>query len=506
MRRGPGLRACAKRTPRRFLGKLRRLYKDRTPPRIEVPTAPLGDILYGMPRTLVVNLRRLVPFFLCALAGCGGREIGTSSASSCTDNSTIHANGTSWTCSDGCNTCSCRNGEIASTEVACLHGADGGTPANAGLDATTAAEAAVATTDVDANDSAGGASGDAKPDAGVDAALPPSCTPGGQGMTNCGPGGSGTESCCTSLEVTGGTFYRTYDVDSNGNPILAADGGPTGEADPATVSGFRLDKYLVTVGRFRQFVNAWNGGAGWLPPPGSGKHTYLNNGNGLVATGGGYEPGWVATDDSNVWPTNYKGVSYDPPTSETWTNTAGSQENLPINDVNWYEAYAFCIWDGGFLPSEAEWAYAAAGGSQQRLFPWGWTDPGTRNQYAIYGDENGKHYYPTGTLTPNSGRAGIAPVGTTTLGAGLFGQFDLAGNLMEWTLDSFRDAYVAPCADCANLTAATPQMGIAPTRGGMATRGGAFFSSASDLLASHRSSYPDVAHALYNGFRCARAP
>jgi hypothetical protein len=26
-------------------------------------------------------------------------------------------------------------------------------------------------------------------------------------------------------------------------------GGPTGEADPATVSDFRLDKYLVTVGR-----------------------------------------------------------------------------------------------------------------------------------------------------------------------------------------------------------------------------------------------------------------
>jgi formylglycine-generating enzyme len=72
-------------------------------------------------------------------------------------------------------------------------------------------------------------------------------------MTNCGPGGSGTESCCTSLEVTndsvdgGISYYRTYANDG---------GGPTGEADPATVSGFRLDKYLVTVGRFRQFVMA----------------------------------------------------------------------------------------------------------------------------------------------------------------------------------------------------------------------------------------------------------
>ena len=37
----------------------------------------------------------------------------------------------------------------------------------------------------------------------------------------------------------------------------APDGGAMGEADPASVSAFRFDEYLVTVGRFRQFVNAW---------------------------------------------------------------------------------------------------------------------------------------------------------------------------------------------------------------------------------------------------------
>src|SRR5580704_6839465 len=55
---------------------------------------------------------------------------------------------------------------------------------------------------------------------------------------------------------------------------------------------------------------------------------------------------------------------------ETWTETAGSSENLPITEAHWYAAYAFCIWDGGFLPSEAEWNYAAAGGSDQRAYPW----------------------------------------------------------------------------------------------------------------------------------------
>ncbi len=123
-----------------------------------------------------------------------------------------------------------------------------------------------------------------------------SCAQGGAGLADCG---AGHESCCASLEVASGTYYRTYDlaITPGGQFVvtLAPNGGPTGEADPATLSGFRLDKYLVTVGRFRQFVNARNGGTGYMPPAGSGKHAYLNGGNGLVdsATAGAYEKGWI---------------------------------------------------------------------------------------------------------------------------------------------------------------------------------------------------------------------
>src|SRR4029079_6159203 len=56
---------------------------------------------------------------------------------------------------------------------------------------------------------------------------------------------------------------------------------------------------------------------------------------------------------------------------QTWTDVPGGNENKPMNCINWYEAFAFCAWDGGRLPTEAEWNYVAAGGNAQRQYPWG---------------------------------------------------------------------------------------------------------------------------------------
>jgi sulfatase modifying factor 1 len=323
------------------------------------------------------------------------------------------------------------------------------------------------------------------PDAGSAAAGPPSCTPGGPGMTNCGPGGSGTESCCTSLEVTGGTFYRTYSWHADAGVLSS-------EADPATVSTFRLDRYDVTVGRFRQFAKAvvpFDGGAGWLPAAGSGKHTHLSGGAGLNVAGGSYEPGWVAAENSYIQLTDANLVACEP-NSATWTGSAGGQENLPINCVNWYEAYAFCIWDGGFLPSEAEAEYAAAGGSQQREQPWGATDPGTSNKYAIFGC----NYPTTGKCM---GVTSIAPVWTATLGVGLWGQVDLAGEVWAWTLDVGNpDRYVDPCTDCVSSTAAPARV----------LRGGFFASTPMQSVPDSRSAAAPSLRSSGGGLRCARTP
>jgi formylglycine-generating enzyme required for sulfatase activity len=307
-----------------------------------------------------------------------------------------------------------------------------------------------------------------------------SCPVADAGPGDCGPSG---DSCCTSPEVAGGTYFRTYDPSyfncagaDGGVGLVAAvqpDGGPTGELDPASVSAFRLDKYDVTVGRFRQFVSAWT--AGFRPPAGSGKHTHLNGGRGLVdvsaqpAAATVYETGWRTPDDASVAPTDVN-LACDP--EAAWTASAASHENLPVNCVNWYEAYAFCIWDGGFLPSEAEWGYAAAGGSEQRVHPWGSTDPATSDGYAA---------------------ANVAPVGTATLGAGRWGQVDLVGYVQQWTLDSFAP-YVDsptrehPCSDCAYLLPGNPTFRGSP------------------LTSSDRRSTGTTYRSATVGLRCARAP
>jgi formylglycine-generating enzyme len=314
-------------------------------------------------------------------------------------------------------------------------------------------------------------------------AVPPSCV----GMATPDPGYS---SDCESLEVPGGTFDR------NG------DGGMMDASAPATVHGFRLDTFEVSVARFNAFTTVVGSSLGAaLPDAGAGKHTYLNDGNGLaIGQGDGglaYEKGWdpswaqgIATSAAS-WATN---LACSP------TQFAASGGSLlvdidgdyPVNCVTWYEAYAFCIWDGGFLPTEAEWSYAASGGAEQRVFPWGSIEPGTNSQYAIYGCYFGADGVCT-NLDTNINEVGQEQ---TAAGLGLWGQWDLAGNVAEWTLDAYQDPYPTPCVDCA----------VPPGGSLRVFRGGSYDSDESTLQSVSRASANPSTRSTEIGFRCARAP
>lgn len=272
---------------------------------------------------------------------------------------------------------------------------------------------------------------------GSDCAEATSCAVSAPGTFTCGE--NGDESCCESLLVPGGTYSRSYT--NNGN-------GASGLNDPATISDFRLDKYELTVGRFRQFVNYLvEGGA--PPAEGSGKHTHLNDGKGVADGRGGdrFEPGWNAAWNEYLpttrdgWDDNMICNSFG-----TWTSEAGENETLPLTCMNWYESHAFCIWDGGFLPTEAEWKYASAGGDEQRRYPWGSAEPGRDSEYCIY-----DCLYPNKTPGQCPGLDSLPDVGYTKLGVGRWGHFDLSGSVWEWVLDIYA-GYANPCVDCANFT------------------------------------------------------
>jgi formylglycine-generating enzyme required for sulfatase activity len=294
-------------------------------------------------------------------------------------------------------------------------------------------------------------------------------------MNTCGP--NRNESCCTSLQVDGGMYLRSYDG------VFNTDG-----TSPATVSTFALDKYEVTVGRFRRFVDAWD--HGWVPRD-NGVHTHLNAGQGLVDSsrdGGTYEPGWQAAWNGNLpaagatsagWPLNCDAKA-------TWTTSPGGNEALPINCVDWYHAYAFCIWDGGFLPSETEWDYAAVGGGGtdgQRVYAWSSPHTSTTIDCAH------------ATYQPCGGKP--TAVGVASQGAGKWGQLDLTGNVWEWTLDYFA-AYVTPCTDCGYFANA----GQLDKR---TVRGASWDYPANQLYAATRDPLADTQAFSNDGIRCARS-
>src|SRR5581483_11142627 len=98
--------------------------------------------------------------------------------------------------------------------------------------------------------------------------TPPSCQAGAPGAGNdCGP--NGNESCCASPLVPCGTFQRGC---GGVPPFDLMD-----PADDATLPSFRLDRFEVTVGRFRQFWKAGQGTQQQPPAPGSGADPFVPN-------------------------------------------------------------------------------------------------------------------------------------------------------------------------------------------------------------------------------------
>lgn len=245
------------------------------------------------------------------------------------------------------------------------------------------------------------------------------------------------------------------------------------------VTEFLLDKYEVTIGRFLSFVNAYPCGK---PSAEAGAHPGIQ--------GSGWRVEWdallPADKDALVLDTSFS-------TELAWViPLVGERDQYPIMGVTWYEAMAFCIWDGGRLPTEAEWEYAAAGGDENRLYPWGAATPGPDRDLAVL-DCAASAACPIGDVfnSPNPAEVGSIPAGD-----GRWGHADMAGNASEWVHDWYDpNWYSSPGASGTNVS------NVEPSSGAHVVKGGHFLDDAGALRAAARSEY----ESSFNGLRCARA-
>ena len=302
--------------------------------------------------------------------------------------------------------------------------------------------------------------------------------------------------------IKGGTFMMGGD-----NLQAGADEYPKHKVQ---VSGFWMDATEVTNAQFQKFVEAthyittaekkpdWDEMKQTLPPG-----TPKPPDSMLVAASLVFHQtsGPVDLRDYSQWWSWVKGADWKHPEGPN-SNIKG-KENYPVVQVSWYDAMAYCKWMGKRLPTEAEWEYAARGGLQNNIYPWG-NEPINEGKPKANSWGGKFPYY----NDDKDGFVGLAPV--KSFPANGYSLYDMAGNVWEWCSDWYDPNYYQSFG---NSVAVNPQ-GPAKSYDPMdpytpkrSLRGGSFLCNdaycSGYRVARRMKSSPDTG-LEHTGFRCVK--
>jgi sulfatase modifying factor 1 len=215
--------------------------------------------------------------------------------------------------------------------------------------------------------------------------------------------------------------------------------------------------------------------------------------------------------DTLCWVTDFT-YSYNEPLA-TMYFWHPAYDNYPVVGVSWKQATAFCIWRTQYLnrslsadgesfvhdyrlPSESEWEYAARGGLDLSMYPWGGVY--TRNNEGCflanfkplrgnYSDDGGVETVRVGLYEPNE-----------------FGLFDMSGNVAEWTSSAYDESAYVFTHDLNPDYKYNALPDDPPVRKRKVIRGGSWKDIAYFMQVGSRTyEYQDTTKS-YIGFRCVR--